>query len=122
MRSVGRSRCGFAQRKLLHLVGFRHHWARIAFQLPSSPLTTQHKSRKAVRVINVKGEEILISEVQARLVTKFAELPPQQVSRAVAEAHARFAQSPVRDFVPLLVERRAGDDLSRQAELASLTG
>ena len=75
-----------------------------------------------MRVINVKGEEILISEVQARLVTKFAELPPQQVSRAVAEAHARFAQSPVRDFVPLLVERRAGDDLSRQAELASLTG
>lgn len=58
----------------------------------------------------------LISEVHSRLAAKFAELPPQQVSRAVAEAQARLAQSSVRAFVPLLVERRADDDLTRQAE------
>ena len=65
----------------------------------------------------VKGEEAFISEVQARLVTKFAEFPPDHVARAVAEAHARFEQSRVRDFVPLLVERRAGDDLFKQTRL-----
>jgi hypothetical protein len=70
-------------------------------------------------MIKVKGEGALIAEVQTRLAAKFSELPPDQVSRAVAEAHKRFAQSSVRDFIPLLVERRAGDDLFRQADLRS---
>jgi hypothetical protein len=75
--------------------------------------------RDTFRVTRVRGEEVLISEVQARLVAKFAQLPPDHVARAVAEAHARFEQSRVRDFVPLLVERRAGDDLFKQAQLVS---
>ena len=80
-------------------------------------LTTQRPGRDTFRVSRVRGEEALISEVQARLVAKFAQLPPDHVARAVAEAHARFEQSRVRDFVPLLVERRAGDDLFKQTQL-----
>jgi len=68
-------------------------------------------------MIKVKGEGALIGEVQARLAAKFSQLPPDQVTRAVAEAHARFEQSSVRDFIPLLVERRARNDLFRQADL-----
>jgi hypothetical protein len=83
----------------------------------SADLTTQHPGRDTFRVTRVKGEEAFISEVQARLVAKFAQLPPDHVARAVAEAHARFEQSRVRDFVPLLVERRAGDDLFKQTQL-----
>jgi hypothetical protein len=83
----------------------------------SADLTTRHPGRDAFRVTMVKSEEALISEVQARLVTKFAEFPPDRVARAVAEAHARFEQSRVRNFVPLLVERRAGDDLFKQTQL-----
>ena len=67
----------------------------------------------------MRGEEALISEVQARLVAKFAQLSPDHVARAVAEAHARFEHSRVRDFVPLLVERRAGDDLFKQTQVVS---
>jgi hypothetical protein len=34
------------------------------------------------------------------------------VSSAIHVAHARFEQSPIRDFIPLLVERRARVDLA----------
>lgn len=68
----------------------------------------------------MKDEDALMSEVQARLGAKFAQLPPDQVSRAVAEARTRFAQSSVRDFIPLLVERRAGEDLLKQTQLVTV--
>jgi hypothetical protein len=60
------------------------------------------------------GETALIKEVEQRLALKYAQLPPDSISAAVAQAHARFQQSRVRDFIPLLVERRAGQVLSGQ--------
>jgi hypothetical protein len=63
--------------------------------------------------VRVPSEAALIGEVHSRLVRKFAHLHPDQISAAVADAHARFAQSKVRDFVPLLVERRVSDQLGR---------
>jgi hypothetical protein len=42
-----------------------------------------------------------------RLVRKFSHIPKDQISTTVAQAHARFEHSRVRDFKPLLVERRA---------------
>jgi hypothetical protein len=61
------------------------------------------------------GETALIKEVQERLALKYAQLPPDSIAAAVAQAHARFQQSRVRDFIPLLVERHAGQVLSGQA-------
>lgn len=46
-------------------------------------------------------------QLEERLAARYAELPPGRVATAVREAHARFETSKIRDFVPLLVERRA---------------
>ena len=59
-------------------------------------------------------EEVLIDEVQQRLAQKFGHLSPDDVSAAVQAALTRFERSSVRDFVPLLVERRAGAQLSKE--------
>ena len=58
------------------------------------------------------SEDVLIAEVERRLTSKYADIPPDLVSSAIQTAHKRFAQSPIRDFVPLLVERRARSELS----------
>jgi hypothetical protein len=62
------------------------------------------------------SEAALIDEVEQRLGQRFAQLPSEEITHAVTRAHARFAQSPVRDFISLLVERRAGAELSRHAD------
>ena len=61
------------------------------------------------------SEAALIDEVQQRLARKFSHLSKDQISTTVAQAHSRFEHSRVRDFVPLLVERRAKADLARAA-------
>jgi hypothetical protein len=53
------------------------------------------------------SEAAQIDEVHERLVRKFAHIPKERISATVAQAHARFEHSRVRDFIPLLVERRA---------------
>ncbi len=59
-------------------------------------------------------EEALIDEVHQRLVlvNGYAHLAPGDVSAAVEAALTRFGRSSIRDFVPLLVERRASAQLS----------
>jgi hypothetical protein len=57
-------------------------------------------------------EPALIEEVKHRLARRYAEFAPEHVAAIVQDAHARFDRSRVRDFVPLLVERRAGEELS----------
>jgi len=53
------------------------------------------------------GEEAALRAAAARLCTRFPELPPEVVTDALRAAHARFEGRPIRDFVPLLVERAA---------------
>ena len=50
-----------------------------------------------------------------RLLPRFAELPAEQVEAAVVARYRDFQQSRVRDFVPILVERRARVDLENVA-------
>jgi hypothetical protein len=57
-----------------------------------------------------------------RLTDVYAHLPADQISTVVAQAHARFEHSAVRDFIPLLVERRARAELSRHSELLAAAG
>ena len=59
-----------------------------------------------------RSEAALIDEVRQRLSRRFGHVPHDQISSAVTQAHDRFAHSKVRDFVPLLVERRVRDALS----------
>ncbi|MCK0176397.1 three-helix bundle dimerization domain-containing protein [Mycolicibacterium sp. F2034L] len=59
-----------------------------------------------------RTERELIDEVEQRLIKRFAQVPAARVGAAVDQAHARFADSTIRDFIPLLVERRVADELS----------
>jgi hypothetical protein len=62
------------------------------------------------------SEAALIDEVQQQLVRKFSRVTKDQISTTVAQAHARFEHSRIRDFVPLLVERRARAELAKFSE------
>lgn len=61
-------------------------------------------------------EERLIAHAVTRLSAKFPSVPAADVTRIVASARAHFDGHRVRDFVPLLVERIAGEKLSSLVE------
>jgi hypothetical protein len=52
-------------------------------------------------------ENRAISEVVERLAKQFPELPDDEVVLAVRESRPEFDDVPIRDFVPLFVERGA---------------
>jgi hypothetical protein len=74
----------------------------------------------AVRVAEI-SEELMIADVERRLTSKYGHLPPEQISAAVERARARFEQSPIRDFVPLLVERHARAELTKPRQPAAVS-
>jgi hypothetical protein len=79
-------------------------------QVDRRPLLTQ------ASLIAELSEDLLIAEVERRLTNKYAHIPTDQVSTAVQRVYAQFGQSPIRDFVPLLVERRASAELATLKE------
>lgn len=58
------------------------------------------------------SEQAAMAQVEERLVSTYIDLPPGRVADAVQHARAAFDGSSIRDFVPLLVERRARAELS----------
>ncbi|ADB32936.1 hypothetical protein Kfla_3883 [Kribbella flavida DSM 17836] len=52
-------------------------------------------------------EHRAISEVVDRLAKQFPGLPTEDVREAVQQVQPEFEQAPIRDFVPLFVERGA---------------
>jgi hypothetical protein len=62
-------------------------------------------------------ERVLIGEVEQRLAKKYADLPQSHIAAVVQHAYARFRSSRVRDFIPLLVERRADEELEELSTL-----
>jgi hypothetical protein len=66
-------------------------------------------------------EDLMITDVERRLTRKYGHLPPDQVSAAVQDACARFEQSPIRDFVPLLVERHARAERMKREQPAAVS-
>lgn len=52
-------------------------------------------------------EDRAIREVVDRLAKTFPQLPANEVEQAVTEARPEFDGNPIRDFVPLFVERSA---------------
>lgn len=58
-----------------------------------------------------RNEQALIDQVERRLAEKYSALAPDHVAAAVEHAYARFEDSRVRDFIPLLVERSAREIL-----------
>ncbi|MEZ0356617.1 three-helix bundle dimerization domain-containing protein [Mycobacterium sp. SA01] len=63
------------------------------------------------------SEVTLIEQVIDRLAATYSDVPRDDVAQAVASAHDHFQDSAIREFVPLLVERRARKELSRRNSL-----
>ena len=59
------------------------------------------------------SEDVMIAEVERRLASRYAQFPLNEVSTIVQSAREKFAQSPIRDFVPLFVERNASARLDK---------
>ena len=57
--------------------------------------------------MNGDDEEMTIRRVIDRLCVRFPDLDPGYVAHVVGECHGCFDNRPIRDFVPLLVERAA---------------
>ena len=70
----------------------------------------------AVSVIEKTSEQTAIGEVVERVTDKHPRVSPATVADVVHKMHIKFDGRPVRDFVPLFVERNA------QTELAKLGG
>ena len=56
-------------------------------------------------------ESRAIDEVLNRLRTAYPDVPADTVDTAVRAAQAKLADHPIRDFVPVLVERGAREQL-----------
>jgi hypothetical protein len=63
--------------------------------------------------MNQADEGRAIAEVSNRLHKRFPEVEPATVDQVVSTYHHEFDGSPIRDFVPILVERQARDRLTR---------
>ena len=59
------------------------------------------------------SEQTIIDQVADRLTSKYPTVTPESLTAVVQSVHARFDGRPVREYVPLLVERFAGDELHR---------
>jgi hypothetical protein len=57
-------------------------------------------------------EQTIIAQVADRLTGKYPTIPAETVTAVVRGAHATFDGRPVREYIPLLVERFAGQELA----------
>lgn len=62
-------------------------------------------------MLSPEDETRAVSEVSQRLVASFPDVAANVVEDAVHASHEQFAGSPIRDFVPVLVERIAKSNL-----------
>ena len=62
-------------------------------------------------------ERALISDLERRLAEKYSALPIDHVTAVVRHAYSQFQSSRVRDFIPLLVQRRADEELEELSVL-----
>ena len=61
-----------------------------------------------------------VAALVERLKNKFPEVAPRTIEETVSSVHRQLDDAPIRDFVPVLVEREARNALkARRAGLAS---
>ena len=59
------------------------------------------------------SEQQIIDQLTQRLADTHAQVEPERVTKVVREQYARFEGRPIRDFVPLFVERSATLELAQ---------
>jgi hypothetical protein len=57
-------------------------------------------------------EHTALADIERRLAGEFPHASPDDLSAAIKQAYARFDTSPIRDFIPLFVEKRARRQLA----------
>ena len=60
-------------------------------------------------------EQALLADVVGRLTGSYPMVVPNVIAQVVDESHATFNGAPVRDYVPLFVERKARSALEELA-------
>jgi len=60
------------------------------------------------------SEERLLADIERRLIDQFPCVSSLVVNTLVRQERARFETSPIRDFVPLLVEKNARQQLKHR--------
>ena len=78
---------------------------------------SQESSRFMGHTIQV-SEETLLADIERRLVDEFPRVALAAVNTLIRKEHARFETSRIRDFVPLLVERRARRELKHKPSIS----
>ncbi|HEY9312717.1 three-helix bundle dimerization domain-containing protein [Williamsia sp.] len=68
---------------------------------------------------SIDEERQQIAQIVDKLTKRHDDLDPMSVTAAVDDAYQRFDGQPIRDFVPLLVERRAHDRLGSAATVTA---
>ena len=63
-------------------------------------------------MLTPQDEARAVIEVTERLALSFPEVNAADVERAVRRSYEQFTGSPIRDFVPLLVERMTREGLN----------
>jgi hypothetical protein len=61
------------------------------------------------------NEQQIIDHMTTRLSTKYPTVPTDDVSRLIKEEYARFDDRPLREYLPLFVERHAKTELAKLA-------
>jgi len=77
---------------------------------PSAPIA----GATIVGVLNPDDETRAINQLVERLMNRFAATPPETVRAVVHASYDEFKGRPIRDFVPVLVERSATEQLVRE--------
>ncbi|OBG28079.1 three-helix bundle dimerization domain-containing protein [Mycobacterium sp. E3198] len=67
------------------------------------------------------NEQQIIDGVADRLTRKYPSVSGETVTAVVRDVHARFDGRPVREYVPLLVERFAGQEVGSLAPTGTRT-
>jgi hypothetical protein len=88
-------------------------WPLIAVGAPhvNGWLTTSGGGRTLRNVANL-SEQVALTQLQDRLSSAYADIPADRLQSAMRNAEARFEHSKIRDFVPLLIERRVRAELA----------
>ena len=58
------------------------------------------------------SEQQILNQIAGRLAESYRNVPADEVSRVVHSQYVRFDGRPIRDFVPLFVERHAKTELA----------
>jgi hypothetical protein len=59
------------------------------------------------------SEQTIIDQIVVRLSSRYPTISASTVSAVVHDIHARYEGRPLRDYVPLFVERHATSELDR---------